>query len=64
MITLLPSSSSILFLFLLQHVCGMNYLLKAKSKMIDPVEDLGLEIGDGVRSVEDALNKHTKSEVI
>jgi len=31
--------------------------------MIDPVEDLGLEIGDGVHSVEDALKKHTKPEV-
>jgi hypothetical protein len=31
--------------------------------MVDPVEDLGLEIGDDVRSIEDALRKHTKPEV-
>jgi hypothetical protein len=31
--------------------------------MVEPVEDLALEIGDDVRSIEDALRKHTKPEV-
>lgn len=32
--------------------------------MVDPVEDLGLEIGGDVRTIEDAFRKHTKPEVV
>ena len=59
----LPLNSPLL-LFLPSHVRGTNYLLKAESKTTGDVEDFTIAIDEDVLTVEDALKKHTKQEVI